>query len=112
LRLQLANLSCRSDRLEEALLHVTYARAVYQDDGHIEGSEEFMQKVSVWTTTADILENMGRLEEAIACDETVRRFKSNTVFLGAGLRQLKKAIRDGNNEVRVAYDRPQLNVTC
>lgn len=71
-----------------------------------------MQELRVWTTTADILEKMGRLDEAIACDETVRRLKSNTVFLGAGLRQLKKAIRDGNNEVRVAYGRPQLNVTC
>jgi hypothetical protein len=105
-RLELAAILCRSGRLEEALLHITYVRSVYQDDGHIEGSEEFIQEVRMWMTTADILEKMGRLDEAIACDETVRRLKSDGRDLGAGWRQLKKAILDGKVEVRVDYHRP------
>lgn len=111
-RLELAHLLGRSGRLEEALLHITYARAVYQDGGHIEGSEELIQEVRMWRNSADILEKMGRLEEAIACDESARRLQSDHSDSAASCRQLKKAIRDGKLEVSVGYHMPQLNVAC
>lgn len=101
LRISLGHLLCDKGLLEEALMHVRYADTIYKaQDIDLNSELNKCHLIRMYIVSANILEKMGRLEEAMECDDAARRLESNARCLAARSRRLQKASRDKDFQVR------------
>jgi hypothetical protein len=92
---------CKKGLLDEALMHVRYADTIFQaQDIDLNSKYTKFHLRRMFQVLASILEKMGRLEEAMKCDDAVRRLESDIRCLAAGSRRLRKASRDKDFQVR------------